>query len=71
MDIWGLLRIKGIKLFDQHICALFKFGAIGFGPPIDHVSIAIEFRTLVIKAVADFMADNRTDSAVIGCDVGL
>ena len=69
MDIWGLFWIKGIKLFDQHICALFKFGAIGLGPPIDHVSIAIEFRTLVIKAVADFMADNRTDSAVIGCDI--
>jgi len=71
MDIWGLLRIKGIKLFNQHICALFKLGAIGFGPPIDHVSIAIEFRTLVIKAMADFMANDRTDSSVIGCDIGL
>ena len=70
MDIWGLFWIQGIKLFDQHICALFKFGAIRFSPPIDHVAIAIEFRTLVIKAMANFMADNRTDSAVIGCNIG-
>ena len=71
MDIWGFFRKERIKLFNQHIGALFKFGAIGLGPPIQHVAIAIEFRTLVIKAMADFMADNCPNTAVIGCDIGI
>ena len=50
---------------DQNIGPLFEFGAIDINPPIDHISIAIELRTLIIKAVANFVAYDRTDSAIV------
>ena len=65
MDIWGLFWKERIELFNQHIGAFFKFAAITRRPPIDHVAIAIEFRTLIIKAMADLVADNCPNSSLI------
>jgi hypothetical protein len=45
--------------------------AVGGGPPVGDVAVAVVLRALVVEAVADLVADDRADAAVVGGVVGL
>ncbi|CAB4933943.1 unannotated protein [freshwater metagenome] len=65
------LRLKFVVLLDQGCGALAEFGAVAVGPPIHHVAVAVVFGTLVVESVPDLVPDDGSDSAVVGCVVGL
>ncbi len=66
-----LSRLETAVLVDQHLGPCVELLAVGVGPPVDHVAVAVEFRALVVKAVADLMPDDRADRAVVDRVVGL
>ncbi len=71
---WEAVQPAGrepVVLLDQRLCANAEFGAVIVGPPVDQVAVAVIFGTLVVETVADLMADDRPDAAVVGGVVGL
>ena len=57
MHLWQIFWEAFIELFDEHLCPLLEFFEILIAPPVLQEAIAIIFRTLVIKAMANLMAD--------------
>ena len=63
-------RLEAAVLLDQHLGARLELLAVGVGPPVDHVAVAVGLRALVVEAVADLVADHRADAAVVDRVVG-
>ena len=51
--------------------ALLELLAVGVGPPVVQVAVAVVLRALVVEAVADLVADDRADAAVVDRVVGV
>ena len=66
-----LLRHKTVVLGDQRTGAGLEVLAILIGPPVVELAVAVVLRTLVVKTVADFVADHRADATIVGCIFGL
>ena len=60
-----------VVLGDQRGGALGELGAVGVGPPVGQVTVAVVFGTLIVEAVPDLMADDRADPAVVGGVIGV
>ncbi len=66
-----LLRLEPVVLGDQLRGAGLELLAVGLGPPVVHVAVAVVLRSLVVEAVADLVADHGADAAVVHRVVGL
>lgn len=71
MNLWRIGWMQDFILIDQFLRKNFKLGAILGAPPVVQIPISIKFGTLIVKAMANFMAYNRTDSSVVHCIVRL
>ena len=60
-----------VELLHQLGGELFKGGAVLIGPPGIQVALAIKLRALIIKAMANLVADDGTDGAEVFCGIGL
>src|SRR5450759_3605454 len=49
--------------------ALVELGAVGRGPPVAQIAVAIELAALVVEPVSHLVADHRSGSAVVERDV--
>src|SRR5690606_42012420 len=61
-----LCRLARVVLRDELRGALLERGAILGRPPVVEAAVAVEPRALVVEAVADLVADDRVDRAVVG-----
>ena len=58
-------RGERVVLLDEHCRALLEGGAVGIRPPVAQRPVAVEAAALVVEAVADLVADDRADAAVV------
>ena len=66
-----LRRRERVVLRDEGRRALLERGAVGLGPPVGEPAVAVVLRALVVEAVADLVADDGADRAVVGGGVAL
>src|SRR3546814_9935593 len=65
------IDMDAVKHFDPGILVrqlrrqFVEIGAVLFCPPIVQVAFPIKLGTLIVKAVAEFVSDNRHDTAII------
>ena len=60
-----------VVLGDEVLGALLEGGAVVVGPPVVQQPVAVEAAALVVEAVADLVADDRADAAVVRRGVAL
>src|ERR1700730_11532362 len=65
------LDLVGVELFFDAGGALVKIFSVIGGPPVTQISLSVELRSLIVKAVGDFVADYGAHAAVIDGVVGL
>ena len=58
-------RFVRVVLLGQCQPSFLELLAVGIGPPVAHRAGGIEFRTVIVEAVADLVADNGPDRAVV------
>src|SRR5439155_15862438 len=61
----------GLELRAQLCRALFELLRIVRRPPIAEVAVAVRLPALIVEAVADLVADDRSDRAVVDRIVGI
>ena len=54
-----------VVLGGQLVLKLLKAGVVLLVPPVAQIAVAIELAPLVVEAVADFMADDGSNAAVV------
>ena len=54
----------------QSLCKFLERGPILVGPPVIQIAITIEFASLIVKGMTDFMPNDSSDRAIIDCRVG-
>src|ERR1700693_1768511 len=57
-------RVAG-ELIDYTLPPLFEFAIVRGSPPALELSRAVVLRALIVEAVRNFVADHRTDTAII------
>ena len=63
---FGKLRWhERVVLVDEFLCELLEIGLVFFGPPVVELAVAVVLGTLIVEAVADLMADHRSDTAIV------
>ena len=62
--------LKRVELLDEQLRALLELGFVGRLPPVAQLAVAVEAAALVVEAVADLVADDRADRAVVHRIVG-
>src|ERR1700675_708944 len=65
------LHFVAIELVHHAVAALSEVLAVVRRPPLVQVAFAVKFGALIVKAVADFMADDGPNSAVVHSVVGV
>src|SRR5690606_1073233 len=65
LNIYTFKRLIGIVLGNQFSRSFPEILQIFFLPPVLQISIGIVPTPLVIKAMGDFMANNRSDASVV------
>ena len=71
MTVVETTRHIRVVLRDQRLCPRAELVSVLVGPPVHQVAVTVVFGALVVEAVADLVADHRTDAAVVGRVVGL
>ena len=66
-----LARLERVVLLDQRGGLHLEGGLVVRGPPVVQVALAVVLRALVVEAVADLVADHRSDAAVVLGRVGV
>ena len=64
-------RFKCVVLVDQRFGAFGEALAVNVAPPIRQASVPVEFTSLVIETMAEFVPDDGTDCAVVRGGVAL
>ena len=67
----GVAGLEGVELRDEGVGERLERGPVLVGPPVAQRAGAVELRALVVEAVADLVADDRADAAVVDRVVGL
>ena len=63
---FGKLRWhERVVLVDEFLRELLEIGLVFFGPPVVELAVAVVLGTLIVEAVADLMADHRSDTAIV------
>ena len=64
-------RLEAVVLRDQRLRLHLEGRLVVGGPPVVEVAVAVVLRALVVEAVADLVADDRADAAVVLGRVGV
>ena len=59
------LYFEAVKLIDDALRALFESLEVGIAPPVGQVSGGAELRSLIVKPVCHFVADDGTHGAIV------
>ena len=60
-----LARLEAVVLLDQRLRLHLEGRLVVGRPPVVEVAVAVVLRALVVEAVADLVADDGTDAAVV------
>src|SRR5687767_14259771 len=58
-------RLVGAILGDHLVGQLLEGGDVGLAPPVGEIAAGVELAALIVKMMADLMADDRADAAII------
>ena len=67
----GVAGLELVELGDERVGAGLERRPVLVGPPVAQRAVAVELRALVVEAVADLVADDRADAAVVDGVVGV
>ena len=60
-----------VELSGEFASFLVELGLVLSSPPVDHVSILVEHRALIVETVGHLMADDNTDTAIVDRNISL